>query len=360
MMSSRSSRLCALFLALSTSFAVSPTWARPEATPSEIGVARRLFAEGKAAEDAGQFRVAAEKFRRAASIKDTPGIRFHLARCEEEQGAFVEALVEYDRARELLDSGMKAADVEKLLPGARERALAKVAQLTVLVPADAGDVRVELDGKPLSGSVLGVPLPINPGKHRLIASAAGRADYTSDIQLGSGEGLKLQVKLAMAPKPTETASAGPPSSVASTSDAPPEVAPKPRSASTSTKTIVLVSEATLVAAGVTTGIIFTVLRSAAQDRQRTANQAVLADVGDDPSGSACSRERPPAPCADLVEAGQDRTRAGNLAAAGFITAGVSAAAFGLTYWLWPESSAPASARASVTPLGVALSLSGRF
>jgi tetratricopeptide (TPR) repeat protein len=82
-----------------------------EPTPSEISVARRLFDEGKAAEDAARWREAADKFRQAAAIKDTPGIRFHLARCEEEQGAFVEALVEYDRARELIDSGVKAPDV---------------------------------------------------------------------------------------------------------------------------------------------------------------------------------------------------------------------------------------------------------
>jgi tetratricopeptide (TPR) repeat protein len=95
--------------------------AATEPTPSELSVARRLFDEGRAAEDAGHWREAADKFRKATAIKDTPGMRFHLAKCEEQQGAFVEALVEFDRARELIDSGMKAADVEKLLADARER-----------------------------------------------------------------------------------------------------------------------------------------------------------------------------------------------------------------------------------------------
>src|SRR5687767_14734210 len=87
--------------------------AAAEPSPSEISVARRLFDEGRAAADAARWAEAAGKFRRALAIKDTPGIRFHLARCEEEQGAFVEALIEYDRARELIDAGTKAPDVEK-------------------------------------------------------------------------------------------------------------------------------------------------------------------------------------------------------------------------------------------------------
>lgn len=105
-----------------------------EPTPSEISVARRLFDEGKSAEENGRWREAADKFRQAAAIKDTPGIRFHLARCEEERGALVEALVEYDRARELLDGGVKAPDVERLLPEARERVRARVAHVTLRLP----------------------------------------------------------------------------------------------------------------------------------------------------------------------------------------------------------------------------------
>ena len=105
-----------------------------EPTASEISVARRLFDEGRAAADAARWAEAAGKFRRAVAIKDTPGLRYHLARCEEEQGSFVEALIEYDRARELIDAGTRAADVEQLLPAARERVRAKVALLTLRLP----------------------------------------------------------------------------------------------------------------------------------------------------------------------------------------------------------------------------------
>lgn len=321
-------------------------------------MARRLFDEGKAAEDAGEFQLAAEKFQRAASIKDTPGIRFHLARCQEEQGAFVEALLEYDRARELLASGMKAADVEKLLPSARERAQAKVAHLTIKLPPRVNNSTVELDGKAISASVLGVAMPVNPGKHRIRASAGGYSDSTYELALGSGQAVQLEVELSAVPKP------GPPTPTATSAGA---RSPATRSVHAHTdsgiqpRTAVLVTEAALVAAGVTTGVIFTVLRSAANDRYDTATQAVLAEVGgSDPNGVACSGEMAPASCADLRQAGQDRTRAANIATAGFVAAGVSAVAFGLTYWLWPEATVLSSAHASVVPGGATLCFSGRF
>jgi tetratricopeptide (TPR) repeat protein len=335
--------------------AASPALAGPEPSPSEISVARRLFDEGKAAEDAGRFREAAERFRKAAAIKDTPGIRFHLAHSEEEQGNFVEALVEYDRARELIDAGVKAADVEKLLPAARERVRAKVALLTLRVPRDVANVSVELDGKKLSSSVMGVPMPINPGKHLLSATAAGRSHFESDVQLGAGEARQVAIELPPATTVPAPAPAGAPP--------PPAVAP-PRAASDDVSTIrprtaVLIGEASLFVASLATGIVFTVARNDADSRYRKANDLVLSQVSDeDPSDSACGE--PLMGCAELDEAGRDRSRAGTLATVGFIAAGASAAAFGLTWILWPDGDAPAKLSAKAGPRGAALTLSAHF
>jgi len=354
MKSSYSMPLPVLLLALAGTLTAPRARGAAEPTPSEISVARRLFHDGKAAEDAGEYRAAAEKFRQAASIKDTPGIRFHLARCEEQQGAFVEALVEYDRARELIDGGVKAADVEKLLPAARERVRAKVALLTLELPKGLHNVSVELDGRPLASSVLSQPMPLNPGKHRLSARSVGRSSFASEVELTAGEARQLVIELPEAPPPpapTERALAPVWSGRASTSRS---------DSQPSARTLVLVGEAALFAAGVSTGIIFSVARGSANDRYETANDAVLAAVhGSDPEGTACAGADRPTACAELQDAGRDRSRAANLAAAGFITAGASAAAFGLTYWLWPEA-APALPRATALPGGLALSMTGRF
>ena len=342
---------CAPLVALVLALLAAPARAASEPTPSELGVARRLFDEGRAAEDAAHWHEAADRFRRATTIKDTPGMRFHLAHCEEEQGAFVEALVEYDRARELLDSGVRAPDVEKLVGEARERVRAKVALLTVRLPSDVKNVSVELDGNALSASVLGVPMPINPGKHRLSAVAVGRTPFRLELTLGPGEVQQLPIELAVA-------TTVPPAAVA-----PPPPRPTAPVADTSvpTRTIVLVGEASLFAAAVGTGIVFSLARSSADKRYQIANQTVLDAVGgSDEGGSACSMPRPG--CSELDDARQDRDRAHAtpFALGGFAAAGVSAVAFGLTYWLWPRSSAPVELRAAAAPGQAALAVSGSF
>jgi hypothetical protein len=343
-----------LILALAPALQAPAVLAAAEPTPSELSVARRLFDEGKAAEDAGRWHEAADKFRRATAIKDTPGLRFHLARCEEEQGSFVEALVEYDRARELIDGGMRAADVEKLLAGARERVRAKVALLTLRLPSDVKNVRVELDGKALSASVLGVPMPINPGKHRLSAVAVGRTPSTLELTLGTGEVRELPVELPVA-------TTVPPTQPAAAASAPvlrPEVTRD--DPSVPTRTIVLVGEASLFAAALGTGIVFSVARSAANVRYREADQVVLASaMGSDDDAKACGTT-PLLGCAELDQARRDRDRAGAYAFGGFVAAGVSAAAFGLTYWLWPREHAPVAVRAAAVPGRTEFAISGRF
>jgi len=326
-----------------------------EPTPSELTVARRLFDEGRAAEEGARWREAADKFRKAIAIKDTPGMRFHLARCEEEQGAFVEALVEYDRARELIDSGVRARDVEKLLADARERVRAKVALLTVRPPGGVENVSVELDGKALSSAVVGVPMPINPGVHRVRAVAVGREPFKQELSLGTGEvrQLELELPVATTAQPPVAASAAPPPL-----PAPAPLEERSDSGPVSARTIVLVGEASLFAVALGTGIGFTVARSSANRRYELADRKVLEQLDGDPYDTACSTPREG--CAELEEAIQDRSRAGTLAVTGFVAAGVSAAAFGLTYWLWPKTPTRGRVQASVAPGQASLQLSGRF
>jgi len=345
---------CCVGLGLSSLAAAAA--AQPSA--SEISVARRLFEEGRAAADASRWAEAAGKFRRALAIKDTPGIRFHLAHCEEEQGAFVEALIEYDRARELIDAGSKAPDVEKLLPEARERVRAKVALLTLRVPEDVQNVSIQIDGKALSGSVVGVPMPINPGRHRLNAVAVGRTAYSAEVSLGLGEVREVAIALPFAttaparpaPEPAAGAGAG--------------AAPAARDTAVSSdsgipaRTIVLVGEASLFAAALSAGVIFTFSKSSAQDRYDEANRQVLAQVGgSDPDGTACSVPR--LGCNELEAARQDRDQAATWATVSFVAAGTSAAAFGLTWWLWPGSKPP-SVAVSGGAGGGSITLSGNF
>jgi tetratricopeptide (TPR) repeat protein len=357
--------LVACFALLAPLLFPTGAWGAPEPSPSEISVARRLFAEGKSAEEAGRWREAAQKFRSAVAIKDTPGMRFHLARCEEEQGAFVEALVEYDRARELIDGGMKAADVEKLLAAARERVRAKVALLTLKLPGDVQNVSVELDGRALSRSVLDEPMPINPGKHRVVAVAAGRAKFDNEVQLATGEVKQLSVELppAALSVPSELLArepVAPPAEGASPHRAPSASRTSDRGSFPS-RTLVLATEGVLFGAGLVTGAGFLVAKNSADE----AYQSAANRVGTDPRACIDPHSTPSQPtivqdCQTLRTSPEQSSRDSAWATIGFATAGVSAAAFGLTYWLWPAGANSSQIHARASAAGFDVSVSGRF
>src|SRR5580658_4739305 len=66
-----------------------------EPSKTDLAVARELFSRAERDEDRGLWADAVEKLRRAGSVKMTPGIRFHIALCEEKQGQLAEALGDY-------------------------------------------------------------------------------------------------------------------------------------------------------------------------------------------------------------------------------------------------------------------------
>ncbi len=76
--SARARRRCSFALA-ALFYAVG---AHAEPSAADIASARRLFSEATELRRAGQWSDAAAKLREAIAIKETPGLRFHLAHCE--------------------------------------------------------------------------------------------------------------------------------------------------------------------------------------------------------------------------------------------------------------------------------------
>ena len=100
-----------------------------------------------------KIHAAEEKLREALAIKETPGLRYHVAYCQEQQGKLVEALVDYDRADELIQHGAAAADVAELIGPARDSLRERVPTLTVSVPKDVTGASLEVDGQRVAPAV---------------------------------------------------------------------------------------------------------------------------------------------------------------------------------------------------------------
>src|SRR5216684_3888054 len=128
--------------------------------PAEIALARRLFAEARAAEAEKDWSTAGSKLRDAISIKETAGLRFHLAYCEEQQGMLVEALNDYERADDL--SVDKNEELRSQIPLRRTSLQKRIPTVTLLLARDPAEARLSVDGHSLASTSFGKPIPLNP------------------------------------------------------------------------------------------------------------------------------------------------------------------------------------------------------
>jgi hypothetical protein len=318
-----------------------------EPSAAEVAIARRLFTEAAELEQAGRWTEAATKLREAIAIKDTPGLRYHLAHAEEQQGQLVEALVDYDRAAELLARGAKAPDVAARIGPAQTRLRERIPTLTVRVPEDVEQPLLTIDGQRIAPALMGQPIPLNPGPHRIEVTAPSREPFAVEVPLGEAERreleapLRLESTMAQAPGPAGSGSSAAGASLSADTGA---------TNSGTLRSVVLIGELAVTAVGLGVGIGFTISAGAADDRIQRAQADV--DRLDNSTGPCLDRNSPAQPaCADLDEAVADKDRAQTLAVVGFAAAGVGAVSAVLTYVLWRPTSKSTEAAGTLRPAG---------
>jgi len=324
-----------------------PGAARAESTPSELALARRLFSEATTLESARDWSAAAAKLREALAIKETPGLRYHLAHCEEQSGALVAASLEYARASELIAEGAQAPDVAQLLALADQRLAASIPTLSLHVPSGVEGVTVTIDDHSIPTPVLDNPVPLDPGSHQVLARAPNRPAFSRAVELLAGQSKTLDLEFDPIPSG--------PTAAAETLD---DRSSAPERSGISPPTVALLVEGAFAVAGLGVGIGFAVTRSHAAERAVRAQQAV--DEQAPPGTVPCGNEAPaPVPaCSELDQAIADHHRDTAFMVAGFVTAGVAVTAGVLTFALWPDRTERLAV--SFEPGGAILIASGRF
>jgi len=284
--------------------------------------------------------------RAALTVKDTPGLRFHLAHCEEEQGQLVEASLDYDRASELLRQGAKAPDVQKLLVPASADLKRRIPRVSVEIPSDVPNPTAQIDGKPYAPSELALGQTLNPGQHQLSVSALGRDPFVSMFTLKEGDQVSIRVELKDTPRATrampQPPTSGPRVPVRSAS-----APPAPSGNATSPKLYLMIGESAVTVAGIALAVGYSVAEASARDRiQADQSQIDHAAQGDGACGSPDSALS--ATCANLRAsiAVHDRDVTGKTV--GFVCAGVGAAALLTTWLVYPSHTQ--SAGLSVQPV----------
>jgi tetratricopeptide (TPR) repeat protein len=312
-----------------------PSTAGDESAEAEaLAHARELFAAGKAEMDRGRWSQAAEHFRQAARVKDTPGLRYHVAFCEENAGNFVEALAQYEAARELLRV-RPAPDVADLLGPALERVDGKIPRLSLSFEPAVHPNLVLVDGRAVEGWN---ELRLDPGVHELRVEAAGYLPYVAEVRLESGERRSLPVVLV---EPRDEASRP----------------AEPPSAHGGWRTPAIITGAAVSAAGLGLGIWALLDRSAAS-REIDHARGDITRTSDAPSACVGASGALVAPCTDLERALDRRDRATAFAVGGFVALGVGASVTVASLFFWPERAVEVNA---VTGAGFSgLRVGGRF
>ncbi|MBI4705253.1 MAG: tetratricopeptide repeat protein [Deltaproteobacteria bacterium] len=189
--------------------------------------AEMLFEAATQLWNAGKKDKACEMFAAAVSTQPSAGGRLNLGRCHEQAGRTASAWREYSRAAAMA----KLAGQAEREAGARELAARiepKLSKLSVQ-PAAAGTpgLKILCDDTPLDPGSYGMPEPVDPGEHRVEASAPGRQPWSATVIVGPAGDIKTVIvpELGAEAKPEPL----PPAPVPETRPTPtPEPAPAPQ------------------------------------------------------------------------------------------------------------------------------------
>jgi hypothetical protein len=180
MSSSSMRRRAALALSALALNALSPLPAFAQS--SDSATARALFAEGRKLMNDKRFEDACPKFEESLRLDPGMGTQFNLAFCWEQIGRSASAWAMF------LDvaAAARAAGQAQREAAARERAAAlepKLSRLSIRVASPAEGMEITRDEISVGRAVWGTAVPVDPGTHKLKASAPGKLPWTQDVRV---------------------------------------------------------------------------------------------------------------------------------------------------------------------------------
>jgi hypothetical protein len=165
-----------------------PAPAAPAPAADEAGI-KAKFAAALKLHKAGKFDEALPLFRELVQATQSPNARLYVGLCLQQLGKNSEAYKEmaqtvkdaslhgdakYDQTREAAQAELAVLNV-------------RVGKLVVTLPETPPGLVVSLDGAPIAERDLGASLVLEPGGHRVEATATGLTPVTREVTLEGGE-----------------------------------------------------------------------------------------------------------------------------------------------------------------------------
>lgn len=142
----------------------------------------------------GDHAEAAVRFAESQRLEPAPGTLLNLAIAEEKLGRLSSAWAHARSAVEQLPSSDDRAAVARDVFARLDRRVPRIVLRTKGLPRDA---RVELDGSELRAGSFGLPIPVDPGPHRVTIAAPGHVDRV--LQLAAAEAETVEGDIEVGP-----------------------------------------------------------------------------------------------------------------------------------------------------------------
>ncbi len=173
--------------------------------PSDPAAAQALFYEARTLMQKGRWAEACPKLEESLRLDHGIGTAYNLADCHEHVGKLATAWSGFlDVAAQSKAAGQ--AQREKV---ARERAQKlepRLPKLVVDVRTAPPGLTVERDGVALGSAAFGTAIPVDPGSHKVVATAPGRVPFETTIDAKESRTARVVVSdLPLAPAPAVAA-----------------------------------------------------------------------------------------------------------------------------------------------------------
>lgn len=174
--------VCSLTLLVETA-----AWA--ETSAADKAAARQVATEGIQLFKSQKYADALDRMKRAQALYDAPVHLLYIARAEEKLGLLVEASEHYRQLDHYtLPAKAPEAWTAAVEDGRRELASLepRVPKLRVLTEPAVSDAGLRIDGADVPSAAIGIPRPINPGKHRVELATPGQQWSSADVEVAEG------------------------------------------------------------------------------------------------------------------------------------------------------------------------------
>jgi hypothetical protein len=152
----------------------------PAGAQEAAGAATDLFNAGRDLMKAGDYKSACPKLAESARLDAKVGTLARLAECEEKLGHMVNARGYWQKAQNLAET--QHDDRLTHVKSELARLDAVVPKLSLSMDGTPpGDLHVKIDDVEFGAGSLGVPLPVEAGRHHIVASAAHKKPWSSDL-----------------------------------------------------------------------------------------------------------------------------------------------------------------------------------